>query len=63
MNDQGLLERVRGGFIEMPGLSLTPEQAARLWGVDPQACGHVIAALLARPFPRRTSQGRLVRAK
>jgi len=62
MSDQGLLERVRGEFLEMPGLSLTPEQAARLWGVDMQACGQVIAALLASAFLRRTSQGRLVRA-
>ncbi|MEO8682444.1 MAG: hypothetical protein ABI665_25575 [Vicinamibacterales bacterium] len=35
-----LLDRVRGEFLEMPGLRLTPAQAARLWGVsDPIARG------------------------
>ena len=29
-----ILERVRGEFNEMPGLRLTPEQAARLWDLD-----------------------------
>lgn len=28
-----LIQRVRGEFLEMPGLRLTPAQAARLWGV------------------------------
>ncbi len=26
-----LLRRIQSGFVEMPGLSLTPAQAARLW--------------------------------
>ena len=29
-----LLARVRGEFLEMPGLQLAAAQAARLWDVD-----------------------------
>lgn len=33
-----LVARARGEFLEMPGLRLTPAQAARLWGMtDPMA--------------------------
>jgi hypothetical protein len=32
-----LLERVRNEFLEMPGLRLTPTQAARLLALDPGA--------------------------
>lgn len=44
-----LLERVRGEFLEMPGLRLTPPQAARLWGVtDPMARGLLTTLAEAR---------------
>lgn len=44
-----LVERVRGEFLEMPGLRLTPAQAARLWGVsDPMARGLLTALAEAR---------------
>ena len=29
-----MLQRVRAEYLEMPGLSLTTDQAARLWAVD-----------------------------
>ena len=29
-----LVHRVRGEFLEMPGLRLTRAQAQRLWGLD-----------------------------
>ena len=32
------IERVRGEYREMPGLSLTMKQAERLWGLEPSAC-------------------------
>jgi hypothetical protein len=35
---EGFLRRVRGEYLEMPGLSLTLEQAMRMWGVERQAC-------------------------
>jgi hypothetical protein len=50
MEIQSLLERVRGEFNEMPGLRLTREQAARLWGLDPTACDEVLNRLVAASF-------------
>ncbi len=32
-----LLERIRGEFLEMPGLKLSIEQACRLWNQVPPA--------------------------
>ena len=40
------VERVRGEFLEMPGLRLTVPQAARLWGLDPTACEEVLDVLI-----------------
>jgi hypothetical protein len=62
MEQQGLLERVRGEFMEMPGLRLTPAQAARLWGLDSRACEHVIESLVRAAFLRWTVGGRVMRA-
>jgi hypothetical protein len=58
---QPLLERVRGEFNEMPGLRLTPAQAARLWNLEPRACGEVLTRLVAASF-LRWSAGNVVRA-
>ena len=38
------LRRVKGEYLEMPGLRLTPAQAQRLWGLDRESC----QALLGR---------------
>jgi len=57
-----LVDRVRSEFIEMPGLRLTPAQAARLWGVDDASCHHVIAALVRAAFLRWTPGGMVVRS-
>ena len=51
------LERVRGEYREMPGMSLTERQAQRLWGLDPTACRTLFDALLQTGFLRRTSRG------
>lgn len=61
MDMQAILERVRGEFNEMPGLRLTPEQAARLWGLEPRTCGEVLTRLVAASF-LRWSAGCVVRA-
>lgn len=58
-----LVDRVRGEFNEMPGLNLTMEQAAKLWGMDLTACRQVIDALVESSFLRWTSSGRIVRAE
>ena len=57
-----LLSRVRAEFIAMPGLQLTFEQAARLWGLEPQACRQVIDDLVLCGFLRRTASGSVTRA-
>jgi hypothetical protein len=48
------LQRARAEFIEMPGLQLTVEQAARLWACDRALCNAVLAALVDARFLVRT---------
>jgi hypothetical protein len=57
-----LLDRVRGEFIEMPGLQLTIPEASRLWGMDVDACQHVVEVLVETSFLRWTPGGKFVRA-
>jgi len=63
MHAKALVDRVRGEFNEMPGLQLTIPQAARLLGIDPQACRDVIDTLVDSAFLRRTPSGTIVRAE
>ena len=56
-----LVQRVRGEFMEMPGLRLTPTQAARLWAVDRLTSAHVLDRLVAIGFLSRTREGAYVR--
>jgi hypothetical protein len=56
------LARIRGEYLEMPGLSLTAVQAQRLWGLDGEACGLLLESLLQSGFLRRNPQGVYVRA-
>ena len=58
-----LVDRVRSEFREMPGLQLTPAQASRLLGIEPEACLRVIDALIGAAFLRRTPSGTIVRAE
>jgi hypothetical protein len=57
-----LLERIRGEFLEMPGLRLTPAQACRLWALDRHQCDDVLRLLVDGHFLRKTSDGSFVRA-
>lgn len=57
-----VLLRVRGEYLEMPGLRLTPAQAQRLWGLDATAAQSVIEALVDARFLRRRPDGTFVRA-
>ena len=52
--DEGLMERVRAEFREMPGLRLTPRQAQRLWGCDKDTCVTVLDHLVESRFLCRT---------
>jgi len=62
MDLEPLLRRIRGEFMEMPGLRLTPPQAMRLWGVDRELCERVVNVLVGRAFLRLTPNGVIVRA-
>jgi hypothetical protein len=57
-----LLRRIRGEFLEMPGLRLTERQARRLWGLDTTHCEALLAALVESGFLARTRDGAFVRA-
>jgi hypothetical protein len=62
-DDRIMLEyRVRGEFMEMPGLRLTPAQASRLWAVDGLTSARVLDGLAATGFLSRTREGAYVRA-
>jgi hypothetical protein len=57
---QDVVRRVRGEFLEMPGLRLTPQQARRLWLLDERACEAVLGALVQSRFLARTRDGAFV---
>ena len=38
---EDILRRIRGEYLEMPGLRLTSVQAQRLWGLDARTCASV----------------------
>ena len=57
-----VVRRVRGEYIEMPGLRLTPAQAQRLWGLDRDACDALLGALVDAKFLYRTRDGAFVRS-
>lgn len=59
--DTELLERVLGEYCEMPGLTLTMDQARRLWGCDAAICQRVIEILVARCVLRWSRDGFLIR--
>jgi two-component system, cell cycle response regulator DivK len=56
------LRRVRSEYCEMPGLSLTIDQARRLWSVDANACQVWFDALVTEGFLRRLANGAYVLA-
>ncbi len=51
------LRRIRGEFLEMPGLRLTPAQAQRLWALDRPTCEVLLAKLVDAEFLMRTGDG------
>ena len=56
-----LLDRMRGEYLEMPGLRLTLPQAARLCGLPRDVCEHALTRLVDDGFLRRTGDGAFVR--
>ena len=65
LHDDGitpLLHRVRSEFLEMPGLRLTPDQAARLWSLDRPTSDHILEGLATAGFLSRSRNGAYVLA-
>jgi hypothetical protein len=56
-----LLCRIRGEYLEMPGLRLTRAQAQRLWGLEEQVCAMLLESLTADKFLCRKDDGMYVR--
>jgi hypothetical protein len=56
-----LEDRVRGEFLEMPGLRLTPQQASRLWALDRATSEQVLNRLTSSGFLFRTREGAYLR--
>ena len=57
-----VLGRVKGEYLEMPGLRLTIAQAQRLWGLDRSVCDALLGALVDTKFLFRTRDGAFVRS-
>jgi hypothetical protein len=51
-------DRVRCEFVEMRGFSPTVDQAARLFQLTREECGHVLKGLVDEGFLRKTPDGR-----
>ena len=56
-SSDGRRSRCPTGILEMPGLSLTERQAARLWHLEPEACRALFKALVQSGFLRHTPRG------
>ena len=54
--------QAKAHYVEMPGLTLTLAQAARLWALDVVLCGEVLATLLDARFLVRIRGGHFARA-
>ena len=55
-----LIGRIRGEFIEMPGLKLSFQQACRLWNLSATACREALDALRAEGFLYQTPSGAFI---
>ena len=60
MTLQDLANRARGEYAEMPGLSLTLPQAARLWHLDLATCNALLQMLVHENILTRTPSGTFV---
>jgi hypothetical protein len=58
---ESLLRRIRGEFLQSPGLRLTAWQFQRLWNLDSDECRVIIKHLVDMRFLRETSDGTFVR--
>ena len=56
-----LLDRIRGEYLDMPGLKLTLPQAQRLWDLRERECEELLGALIDARFLCRNADGRFAR--
>lgn len=54
---EAVVASVRREFDEMPGLTLTAEQARRLWALEPRMCGAVLERLVQSGYLCQTQTG------
>jgi hypothetical protein len=52
---------IKSNYLEMPGLSLTPLEAAFLSGAEPECCHAILEALADSRFLYRCADGTYVR--
>ncbi len=57
------LDTILGGYAHVRGLSLTCDQACRLWALDAPRCQGMFDALVDAGFLRRGSNGAYVLAR
>lgn len=63
-NDLGLgvlVTAVKREYEDMPGLTVTLEQARRLWALEPRTCSVVLTRLVESGYLCRTDAGRYAR--
>jgi hypothetical protein len=48
------LQRIRGEYLEVPGMTLTKVQMQRLWRLDADTCDIVVDQLVQTGFLKRT---------
>jgi hypothetical protein len=58
-----VVRRVRGEYLEMPGLRLTIAQARRLWRLDESACLAILGELVNDRFLAKTPDGAFIRSE
>ena len=58
---EGLYERIRAQYLEMPGIRLKPEQVQRLCGIERTMCQMVLDSLVEAKFLRASSDGHYAR--
>ena len=56
------LDRIVSEYLEMPGLTLSVDQARRLWMLDREETRLILSELVELGFLRLTSDGLFVRA-
>lgn len=60
---RALVRRVHSEFLEMPGLTLSIDQATRLFSLPSGVCTRVLGELIAGDLLRRTTDGHYALAR